>query len=1365
MSRTSTTRATRTIEEATGVGEIRALPPIQRPLWTASRITQDLPVYTEAEGFRLTGPVDRPALIRALDALYARHPALRTVVTEDADGRPRVRVLPGDPFPLTELDLRGHGAERAAALAEQAATEAARTVFDLETGPLARARLIRCDEEEWLLVLVLHHLVCDGDSFRTLFAELGALYAGDALPAPHPDPIGAQARLREEAGEEQIRADLDHWHGRLTGLPTHSAGHAPGEDPGHVGHRGGRCPVPLDEDWFDRVRATAAAARVSPFAVVASALSVVLSRFTRGDDVLLGTTVNMRADADAEDAVGYFMKTVPLRLRIDESAPAADLLRQTQEAVLDAMEHTAVEFDEILAGLDRVGDAHTPVFRSALELHYAPSVLRLPGVSARPLPLDPGTAKFDVSFHLAAAPGALSFVEYRTGVYDAATAEALAGAFRTLLDGVCAAEDPTLEQLPLVDPEESAPGAATAGDGPAGPAPGRCLVPLPDAVRERAALHPDRPALVLGADVIGYEEFVRRADRVGAAVAAAGAGPGDVVGVAVRRSPDQTCALFGVWSAGAACAPLDPALPAERLGTMMRAAGIRVVVTDEGAEGSPAFSGVRTVSLRDHGSPGHETAPGGPPAAKVTPEDVAYVIFTSGTTGVPKPVAVRHLSLAAFGPAMDRLAFGELPEPSRVAVNAPFSFDAFWQNTQLLRSGHTLHPVPDEVRADPEAMVGFLRDHAIDVLDGTPTHIVSLVDAGLLDGAAHVPSCLLLGGEAVPPALWRRLAAARTRAFNVYGPTEFTVNATGGRIEDTGARPTIGRPLAGVTARVLDARRRPVPVGFPGELHLSGPQLAVGYLGRPDLTAERFHRAPDGTRGYATGDVVRVLDGGNLEFLGRADDQVKLRGHRIEPGEITTVLRSVPGVADAAVVLVRPGTPTAALHAALVLTDPAAGPDPVRAVAVARLPAYMMPSSFAVLPRLPRTTAGKLDRAALVAGAETDGLRTDTPSREAGGAGEGHEVPEVRGIQGTPGVQGRLASLWARLLCRETVTAGDDFFALGGNSLLASRLVREVRAEFGIRLPLGAVFGRRTLAAMAEALEAGPAQEGRDGAPAAADGLVVPLTGGAAAGGDPAPLVMFHPLGGTLYSYQPLLGLLPDTTAVWGVRSPTAAEAGPEAPDVASLAARYADEVVRRVPAPRLTLFGWSLGGLIALAVAAELEARGVRIDFAEIWDCGVGTEEPPGDREPLRLALRAAYGPEALLRHAPLVGRILAGVAEGERIDAASVRSVQERTRALGTAADNDALPRHLRVIRHQTELFREWEPLPLHLPLHAVYAGPSLRDGSVPRTDWGRFTSGPWTEATVDADHYAMMRPPGLGDTARGLLARLAARAPRKG
>lgn len=1321
--------------------ELTALPAIQRPLWLASRMTQDLPVYNEAEGFRLTGPLDRSALVGALDALYSRHPALRSTVVPDEDGLPYVRILPEGPFPLEELDLRGHPPEEARELGERAATDAVRRTFDLSTGPLVRAYLIRRADEEWLFGLVLHHLVSDGDSFQVLFGELGALYAGAALPEPAEDPVAAQRLLETVAGEARVRADLDYWRGQLAGLPDQVTVPAGGPAAEHAAHLGRRQPLALREDWFATVRETAARLRASPFAVVAAAVSVVMSRFTRTDDLVIGSTVNMRSEVDAEELVGYFMKVVPLRLRVEETGTAAELVRTAHETVLDAMDHTAVGFDEIVAALDRRGAGHSPVFRVALELHYESSGLTLPGIAGTRLSIDPGTSKFDVTFHLNATPGTPSYLEHRIDLYDGPTAEGLSGAVAALLERLCAAPDGPVEELPLDDGR---------GEGPwrhwqTGPDLVRAFVPLPDAVRERAALHPDRPAVVCGAEVVDYAEFVRRADLLGGALAGAGVEPGDVVGVSVRRSAAQISALFGVWSAGAVCAPLDPGLPAERLGRMMDAAGIRVVLVDDGTDASPAFADVcrvPTARSSDPSDPAGPVRPPGPevtaPVGKVTAEDVAYLIFTSGTSGTPKPVAVRHLSLTAFGEAMGRLAFDALPRAARVAVNAPFSFDASWQGTQLLRRGHTVFPVPDAVRADPEAMVGFLREHAIDALDGTPTHLASLVDAGLLERGAHVPGVLVLGGEAVSAELWGRLASGGTRAFNVYGPTEFTVNATACAIEDPGARPVIGRPLAGVTARVLDSRLRPVPVGFPGELHLSGPQLAVGYVGRPELTARCFLRAPDGSRQYATGDVVRWRGDGNLEFLGRRDDQVKLRGYRIEPAEITAALRAAPGVADAAVVVIGHGTPTAVLHACLVTAGDPLDAGPVRAFAATRLPGYMVPSSYSVVSQLPRTATGKVDTAAIAMAVRPAG------------------APARPGVSSP--VRRRLARIWSRLLDLEDVADEDDFFALGGHSLLAGRLVRQVGAEFGVRLALRTVFGCRTLAAMADALEAEMASGSADGV--TDGGLVVALAGGSE--GEPAdgraPLVVLHPLGGSLFAYEPLLRLLPASLAVWGVRSPSAAGAGEEPPDVASLAARYADDIVARVPAPRLALFGWSLGGLIALAVAAELEARGVEIEFVEMWDCGVGTEEPLGDRESLRMALRAAYGPEALRDHGPLVDGVLDGVAEGERLDDVALKALADRTLPMGTASDAAALPGHFEVIRQQTELFRGWEPVPVHAPLHAVYAEPSLRDGSVARTDWRRFTRAPWTESTVGAGHYAMMRPPAVAESARELLGRLA-------
>jgi len=1279
--------------------QLEPLPAIQRPLWLACELANEQPLYNEGEAFHLAGPVDLDAFRGALDALYDRHAAMRTLVLRDPAGLPHLALLPPGSFPLEQLDLRDQPRAEARRLGERAGEAALRRLFDMDTGPLVRASLIRCTGEEWIFVLVLHHLVSDDDSVRLLLDELGLLYRGVAPATPALAPFSAQRSLELPADDSQRRIALDYWARKIG---TFAGMDIPSDrpSPDRFKFAGSRQPLPMEPAWFKRVQSTAMQLRVSPFAVLTAALSVVLGRLAQTEDVAIGTTANMRSEADAEDVVGYFMRTIPLRLRVNPDDTAAELVRQAQETIVEAIAHT-LELDEILSVTGR-SDFSQSLFPVALELHYEAGELRLPDVAATRLPLHSGTSKFDFTFHLYAAPDISSYLEYSTERYEEATARSVAGAFAALVDQLCVGTDRPVAGLTL----EGLSGAGALDDWESGPDLDETdLAPLPEAVREQAARHPGQPAVVFESETLTFAQLMHHSDLLGAVLAAAGTSRGEAVGVAVRRSALQIAAAFGVWSAGAVCAALDPGLPEDRLRRMMRTAGIRVVLVDAHTAVLPAFADVAKISahLTDHTARG----PNQGLEVKIGADDIAYMIFTSGTTGDPKPVAVRHRSLAAFGQAMDRLIFRELPEHARVAVNAPFSFDASWQGTQLLRAGHTIYPVPDPVRADSVSMVEFLRQHRIEVLDGTPTHVAALVDAGLLRMPGSSLRVLVVGGEAVPSELWHSLAAADLTAVNVYGPTEFTVNATACVIEPGRPQPCIGRPLAGVTALVLDGRKRRVPAGFPGELHLSGAQLAAGYAGQPERTAERFLNFADGSRQYATGDLVRWRGDGTLDFLGRRDGQVKLRGYRIELEEIARVLRTARGVADAAAVVVNQGSPSAVLHAALVLSDPSTDLSAVRAFAARQLPGYMVPASFSVFLHLPRTSAGKLDLAAV---ADSASATASAPSASA------PSTPTRR----------RLGVIWAGLLRRESIGDDDDFFAIGGNSLFATLLVRRVEAEFGIRLPLQTIFGNSTLAAMADALDSRRTAGISDN-----QDLVVPLANGS--GG--LPLVMFHPLGGSLFAYQPLLRMLPPEVPVWGVRSPTVAGAGEEHMDVTSMVRAYATQLSERLDKRSAALFGWSLGGLIALAVAAELERRGFQIEFVEIWDVGAGTENPLNESEMVSAALRAVYG---------------------------DTKDVIER--ALPMAADVGTFRRSLEVIRHQTALFYNWQPGAIRADVHVVYGEPSLRDGSVVPTDWGRFTSGRWTEATVRADHYEMMQYPAVVESAQGLLARLRNRAGRE-
>jgi thioesterase domain-containing protein/acyl carrier protein len=495
----------------------------------------------------------------------------------------------------------------------------------------------------------------------------------------------------------------------------------------------------------------------------------------------------------------------------------------------------------------------------------------------------------------------------------------------------------------------------------------------------------------------------------------------------------------------------------------------------------------------------------------------------------------------------------------------------------------------------------------------------------------------------------------------------------------------------------------------------------VGYLNQPQRTAERFVAAPGGRRRYATGDVARWRADGAIEFLGRVDNQVKLRGYRIELDEVASVLREASGVRDAVAVVV--SQPSPILLAALVLEDQDAAVEEVRAFVGERLPTYMVPAVFRVVPHFPRTPNGKLDHGKLA------------------------EKPVVAPVEAAPvsEVQHTLAAIWCRLLHRTRVDVTDDFFAVGGNSLLATWLVRELDSEFGIELPLQTVFSTRTLSAMATALETCSAEHTVD-----ATGLVVPL----ATKGEGVPLIVTHPLGGALTSYEPLLRLLADNNPVWGIRSPEIAGSGDEPSQVSELVQRYTDELLDRIPARTMALHGWSFGGLASLALAEELEKRGVAVVFVEMWDCGLDISNPLGLPEMVPMAVRAAYGEHA----ATLVTPLARALPRDATPDHPQVRALLAQASAASWAIGSvDGFDRHLSIIARQAALFRTWMPTGVNASLHVVLAEDSLRTGSVHQTDWSPYTAAGWTEDVVRTDHYGMVRFPTVAESARGLLRRL--------
>ncbi|MFE9746688.1 non-ribosomal peptide synthase/polyketide synthase [Saccharothrix saharensis] len=961
--------------------------PAQRRLWFLDQFEPGGTEYVTPTALRLRGPLDPDVLRRALNGLVARHESLRTTFDDDAQ-------LVHEPYevPLVVED----GAWEAVLLEEVG------TPFHLREGPLFRARLVRVAPEEHVLVLTLHHIVTDGWSTGVLARDLGALYAGRELPPPALQYVDYTAWLPEPP--------VDYWARHLAGvapleLPTDRPRAAVRGTTGAM--REFTVPAPVAK----AVRALAAEHGDTLFTALLAATKVLLARYTGQDDIAVGTAVSGRGRAELDDVVGLFVNTVVLRSQVDLRRSFTDVLADVRTTVRDGFAHQDVPFERVVDAVrpDRDPSRNALFDVMVLMQNFGTEVPDLPGLRVEDVQLPLLTSMCDVSFEFGEVDGELrGAVEYSTDLFDADTIDRMARHLVTLLDGVTATPDRPLVEVPLL-----------LGDEPDGHGV-RLEVPavtFAEAFEARARLTPDAGAVVCGGTRLTFAEADARANRLAHHLLAHGAGPERVVAVTLPRSADSVVAILAVHKAGAVYLPVDRDLPPERIDFLLRDARPALVLDE---------------------LPDLSAYPDTRPDVVVRPDQAAYVIYTSGSTGVPKGVVVEHRQLTNLMHNHHRAFDGE--PPMRVALTAVFSFDTSWEELLFMAAGHELHVLTDDVRLDPHVLVEHVREHRIDLLDLTPSHVQQLLPLGLLDGD-HAPRHLLLGGEALPGSLWRTLVGSGATAHNFYGPTEVTVDAVSTVV--TGDRPLIGRPLGNLVAHVLDEDLRPVPVGVPGELFLAGAQVSRGYHDRPGLTAQRFLPDPFGEPGgrmYRTGDRVRWV-GDRLEYLGRNDDQVKIRGFRVELGEVETALLRHPEVTQAAVVA-REHRGHQRLVAYTVGTA-----DDLAGWLKQRLPDYLVPSAFVALEVLPVTPAGKVDRRALPAPTFTEA---------------GYVAPE-------PGVAAVLADIWAEVLGVDRVGARDNFFALGGDSILSMQVVSRAR-QAGLKLTSKDVFLRQTVADLALAV-------------------------------------------------------------------------------------------------------------------------------------------------------------------------------------------------------------------------------------------------------------------------------------------------------
>ncbi|MER6444397.1 amino acid adenylation domain-containing protein [Streptomyces venezuelae] len=1020
-------------------------------------------VYTVQVSVSLAGPVDADRMERAGAALLRRHPNLRAGFWHEGVPQP-VQFVPAEvAFALGRADLSADPSQAAVRRVERAELDRR---FELHRPPLLRLLLVRRGPDDHLLVVTVHHILVDGWSMPLLVGDLLALYESDGDTSAQ-QPVRPYRDYLKWLKAQDVPAAEGAWRCALAGLDA-AVLVAPA-DPSRTPVRPGVHRVELSEAATARLTAAARSLGTTPSTVIQAAWGLLLGSLTGRRDVVFGLTVAGRPEEipGVESMVGLFITTVPVRLTARPWESVADLLRRfrDEQNALLAHHHLGLRLIQKQAGGGELFDTlvvieNYPVDPSA----RAPLAdgVRVTGVEARD-----GT-HYPLTLSVSLDERAELALEYRPDLFDPRTVGRVAERFAALLDQVSAGPGRpvgTLEPLTAADRAELRTAeAGTARDVADGT--------VADRFAAQAAATPDACAVVSGPDRLTFAELEDRADRLAALLAARGAGPESVVALAVPRSAASVVAILAVLKSGAAYLPLDLDYPAERIALMLEDAAPVCVLTTEaalpllpaGAVGGPeriALDSAETTAglaaLEDGFRP-PRTKSGHP----------AYVIYTSGSTGRPKGVVLTHGGLSnlyanhiadVFAPAVAAGGGRRL----RALHTASFSFDTSWEQLFWLVSGHELHVLDEIGRRDAEFTVGYVREHRIDAMDVTPTYAGALLEWGLLSGSHHRPGLLLLGGEAVPEALWTEVREAPgVMSVNLYGPTEYTVDALGADLADS-ATPIVGRPIGNTSARVLDSALRPAPAGTAGELYLAGHGLARGYLGRFALTAERFVAdpyGPAGSRMYRTGDLVRLRPDGQLEFLGRADDQVKIRGYRIELGEVESALAALPGVGSAAVV-VREDTPGVKRLVGYV-TGAAVEGAALRGALAAVLPDYTVPAAVVVLDSLPTNVSGKLDRGAL-------------PEPELGGAELSRPPRDAR--------EEALCAVFAQVLGLASAGIDDDFFALGGDSIVSIQLVTRAR-KAGLVLTPRDVFEQRTVERMAAAARDTADQDGGRLAPA-----------------------------------------------------------------------------------------------------------------------------------------------------------------------------------------------------------------------------------------------------------------------------------------
>ncbi len=1032
----------------------------QQRLWFLDQMVPGSSNYNIPVAVRISGKLNIEATIRSLNEIIRRHEVLRTRFLT-VEGKPIPVISPELRIDMPIKDLSHLSEQEREAVAQQEAIGEALRPFDLANDPLIRGRILKMSSESYVMLLTMHHIVSDGWSAGVIIQEFAALYQAFSEGKPSPLPelpiqyIDYAAWQREWLQGEVLQLQLDYWRKQLEGCPPVLELPTDRPRPAEITYNGASARLTIPVDMTEEIKAFCRREGVTEFMALLAAFQTLLYRYSGQPDICVGTPIANRGRAEIENLIGFFVNTLVLRTKFTERPNFKELLKQVQKASLGAYAHQELPFEMLVDAIQpQRSMSHTPLFQVMFAFQNTPvQDLKLPGLIISPFQTKSVTSKFDITLSVREFEGEYrGLLEYNTDLFNEDTIKRMVRHFKTLLKQAIQQPEISVDRLPLLDLDERqqliVDWNRTEKDYPTD----RCIHQLFEA---KVKALPEALAVVCGDNQLTYGELNARANQLAHLLRKKGVGPDTLVGLCVERSVEMIVGILGIMKAGGAYAALDPSYPAERIQYILEDSNISILLTFSHLKMPELEGKVAQICLdSDWEMIARESTKN--PKNLTQPENLAYLIYTSGSTGRPKGVMMPHRGAINLWSGLNQAIYANHPSdrPLKVSLNAPLLFDASVQQLVQLMSGHAIDIVPQEARQDGEALLAYLQQSQVDVLDCVPSQLKLLLEAGLLNGNGWTPSIILPGGEAIDEATWQTLQRAeRTEFYNMYGPTECAVDSTIARIKTSNGRPTIGRPINNAAVYVLDANLEVVPIGVPGELYISGEGLARGYLHRPDLTAERFLPDPfsiiPGERMYRTGDLVRYLPDWNLEFLGRIDHQVKVRGFRIELGEIEFALEQHPQVKQA-VVIVREDEPGVRRLVGYIVPQEMPGPSQadLKNFLKAKLPDYMIPAAIVTLEAMPLTPNAKIDRKALP--------RPEITRSELEGA---YVAPRNE-------IEEKLAAIWRQLLGVDQVGVNDNFFELGGDSILTIQVIAKAK-QVGLQLTPKQLFQYPTIAGLA----------------------------------------------------------------------------------------------------------------------------------------------------------------------------------------------------------------------------------------------------------------------------------------------------------